>query len=411
MSSTEWGSVQSIFTIGGLFGALLAGPVATKSGRLFAMRVISFLLLLGGVCESLAPSMFFMALGRWISGAGAGASTVVCPIYIAEISPLDKRGLFGAFTQVMINSGILFSQVLGYYLSHDNLWRIILGVPSILSIIMQLGLLFSPESPMWLADNNRPRLARDILQRLRGFSADIRSETQNWNMSGEAEEECLLASPVAQTFVKESGPSFFDVIRIYRYRRAVIGVTAVMMAQQLTGINSVVMYSVSFLGTILPSAAALVTVMVSAANVVVTLVCAPLADKIGRKPCLFLSITGMGVSSVLLAFGLGHEVAPLTIVAVLVFVCSFSAGLGPVPFILASELVGPEAVGATSSWALAGNWFSTFCVAQFFPILNGVFPRGQVFWIFAIVSLLFGVFIAWWIPETKDRHDIESIWD
>src|SRR4030095_15288396 len=150
---------------------------------------------------------------------------------------------------------------------------------------------------------------------------------------------------------------------------AIIAVIAVMVTQQFTGINSIVMYSVSLLSTILPTTAALLAVIISALNLVTTIVCAPLADKLGRKTCLLLSISGMGINSVLLALAIALGFPVLAAIATLFFVRSFAIGLGPVPFILASELVGPEAVGATQSWALATNWISTFVVAQFFPVL------------------------------------------
>lgn len=195
------------------------------------------------------------------------------------------------------------------------------------------------------------------------------------------------------------------------YRPAVIAVVAVMVAQQLTGINSIIMYSVSLLSALLPTRAALLTVFISAINIIVTIACAPLSDKIGRKACLLLSIAGMGISSILLAVGLSNSIPPLGAGASLLFVISFAVGLGPVPFILANELVGPEAVGATQSWALGANWVATFVVSQFFPILNKALgEKGRVYYVFAVVALLFGAFIAWWLPETKGRESADEVW-
>ena len=183
-----------------------------------------------------------------------------------------------------------------------------------------------------------------------------------------------------------------------------------MAGQQLTGINSIVMYSVDILGSILPSSAALITVIVAALNVFITTLCAPLADRIGRIPSLLASIASMGISSVLLALGLSLDIKILSAVATLTFVAGFGLGLGPVPFILASELVGPEAVGSTQSWALAANWLATFCVAQFFPVLNSAMARGQVYWIFASTAVVFGAFIWFWVPETKGKANADEVW-
>lgn len=194
------------------------------------------------------------------------------------------------------------------------------------------------------------------------------------------------------------------------YRRAVLAVMAAMFAQQATGINSVVMYSVEILGATLPSAAALVTVAVSAVNVLVTIMCAPLADRIGRKPCLLLSISGIGTGSFLLAMGLTHNVPALSVFATFLFVASFGVGLGPVPFILASELGDSEAVGAIQSWGLATCWLAAFCVAQLFPILNAALPNGHVFWVFMAIAIAMGCFIAWWLPESKGKATVAEVW-
>jgi len=184
-----------------------------------------------------------------------------------------------------------------------------------------------------------------------------------------------------------------------------------MTAQQLTGINSIVMYSVGLLSSILPTTAALLTVAVSALNVIMTTLCAPLSDKIGRKTCLLLSIAGMGSSSILLAVGLSNGIKPLAATATLLFVASFAVGLGPVPFILANELVGPEAVGATQSWALAANWIATFLVSQFFPMVNKALgEQGRVYYLFAGFAALLGGFIAWWVPETRGKRGAEEVW-
>ena len=195
------------------------------------------------------------------------------------------------------------------------------------------------------------------------------------------------------------------------YRPGIIAVVTVMVAQQLTGINSIVMYSVSLLSTILPTKAAILTIAVSALNLVLTTVCAPLSDKIGRKTCILLSIAGMGTSSILLAIGIGEGVKVLAALATLFFVASFALGLGPVPFILANELVGPEAVGATQSLSLAANWIATFVVSQFFPILNKAMgEKGRIYYVFAGLALVLGVFIAWWVPETKGKSGADEVW-
>ncbi|EAW21169.1 putative MFS glucose transporter [Aspergillus fischeri NRRL 181] len=415
MNPSQFGLVSSIYTLGGLLGALLAGPVSTKHGRLFALRATTIFFILGPAAETFAPSIPILSVGRLLSGVGAGAAIVVGPIYISEIAPPNAKGFFGAFTQIMTNVGILFTQTLGYFFSKGDQWRAILAVAGLLGGSELLGLFFVPESPTWLAEHQQANLARHVLQRIRGKDADIEEEIEGWKSSERPtgpEEESLLTPPSGNLPPKQPPVTILQAVTDPYYRPAIVAVIGVMVAQQFTGINSIIMYSVSLLQSLLPTGAALLTVMISALNLVITLACSPLPDKIGRKTCLLLSISGMGCNSVLLALGIYFNQKILSAIAALLFVASFAVGLGPVPFILASELVGPEAVGATQSWALAANWTATFIVAQFFPVLNDALGgRGKIYWIFAVLACLLGGFIYGWVPETKGKANADEVWE
>ena len=419
MTTDQFAVVSSIYTLGGLLGALASGPCCNKYGRLVTMRLIALFLIIGPAFESSASNIGLLCFGRVLSGLGAGAAIVVVPIYISEVAPPNEKGLFGAFTQIMINMGILTAQLLGYFLSRDNLWRIILGTAGVISAVQLACLFFVPESPKWLAEHRHPQRARKILRRIRGHHFNIEDEVKSWNIDASEqdieEEESLLEAapgshPTSNPKAAKASVGILDAFLKPQYRPAVIAVVAVMLAQQLTGINSIVMYSVNLLSELLPTTAALLTVAVSALNVVITTACAPLSDKLGRKFCILLSIAGMGISSLMLALGIFYSIKGLSAAATLLFVASFGVGLGPVPFILANELVGPEAVGATQSWALAANWIATFLVSQFFPIINKQLGRGRVYYIFAGFAVLFAAFIAWWVPETKGKHGAEEVW-
>lgn len=415
MNPTQFGLVSSSYTLGGFVGALIAGPVATKSGRLPALRGTTVFFILGSAIEAVSSNIPLLVIGRFLSGIGAGASIVVGPIFISEVAPPASRGFFGAFTQVMTNVGILLASLLGYFLSRGSLWRVILAVGAALGLTKLLGLLVVPETPTWLAEHERTAQARKVLQRIRGRDADIEAEVKAWSAfanSEAAEERQSLLSPPPQNAPARSPPvTIFNVITDPKNRAAVYAVVVVMISQQFTGINSIIMYSVSLLQDTFPTGAPLLAILISVLNLVVTAACSPLPDRIGRKTCLLLSITGMGLASMLLALGISVNQKALSAVASLSFVASFAVGLGPVPFILASELVGPEAVGATQSWALAANWVSTFIVAQFFPMLNmWLGGHGRIYWIFAALAALFGSLIAWFVPETKGKANADAVW-
>jgi MFS family permease len=425
-----------MYTLGGLIGALSAGPVASKYGRLRTMQLTTIFFTIGPVFEALSPSIGVMAFGRLLSGVGAGAAVVIVPLYISEISPPAQRGFFGAFTQIMCNVGILVTQLLGYFLSHDSAWRFILAVGGLIGITQALGLLLSVESPKYIAERGNLALAKKTLRKIRGEKADIDSEMSDWGTAGSEnvngqylasrylsllcancdteEEQTLLnnedgMAPNTKQSGNEDKLSIMQVLRHPDYKSAAIAVIMVMLAQQFSGINSIVMYGVSLLAGLLESNSALLNLAVSALNIIVTAGGAPLVDKLGRKTCLLNSLAGMGISSLLLAVGIIKSIPMLSAVAVLLFVASFGLGLGPVPFILASELVGSDAADATQSIALAANWIATFLVAQFFPLASAKL-HGKVYFIFAALSAFFFAFISWYVPETKGKKNADEVW-
>jgi MFS family permease len=421
MSAAEIGFVSSMFTLGGLIGALGAGPISSQRGRVFAMHLTALFFIIGPVLESLAPSILIMAAGRVISGLGAGASVVVVPIYVSEIAPPAERGFFGSFTQVMVNMGILLSQLLGYFLSYGQMWRVILGAGGAIGIALSAGLFTICESPKWLAlQGGKGREAKQLLQKIRGPKFDVEDEYATWGVHpsaelGDDEEETgLLSTPVNSTTEpskqRRETLGMIQVTMTSDNRKAVFAVVMIMIAQQLTGINSIVMYGVTLLSDLLESNSAVLSLIVSALNIVVTIVCAPMIDHLGRKSCLIMSISGMGLSAFALAFGIRGEMSTLSAIAVLTFVGSFGVGLGPVPFILAAELVGPEAVNATQSWALSANWISTFIVAQFFPIVNAALGKGIIYFIFAGIALFFAIFVTVFVPESRGKKNADEVW-
>ncbi|KAL0942902.1 MFS glucose [Colletotrichum truncatum] len=425
MTDAVFATVSSIYTVGGLVGALCAGPFASKRGRRPAMRITAILFIIGAVIETLAGNAPALAIGRFFTGTAAGASTVIVPLYISEIAPPKERGLFGAMTQVSINVGILIVQTLGFFLSYGKAWRWILAAGIFIALAQASGLLLVPESPAWLAANGDAPKARRTLQRIRGKNFDIKEEVDAWDADNAvAETEGLLnpqgeaTPPASPGLPKKSSPvhlGFFEVIKDPLYRPAIAAVVGIMFAQQLCGINSIIMYSVSLLTDLLPVSSALLTILISVVNLITTAACSPLPDKLGRKRCILISIIGQGTSSLILALSIKFGFKIVSAVSVVSFVGFFAVGLGPVPFILASELVGQEAVGATQSWSLAANYIATFLVAQFFPIVNNLLNQmfggaGWVYFLFAGFALLSALFVSVKVPETKGKKDADEVW-
>ncbi|KAK5086822.1 Bifunctional purine biosynthesis protein PurH [Lithohypha guttulata] len=423
MSAAEFGLVQSIFTLGGLIGALAAGPVSSKRGRLFTMRINTIPVVLGPFIEALAPNVALLSIGRLLSGVGAGAGLVVVPIYISEIAPSASKGFYGSFTQIMTNCGIFITQLIGYFLSHDSMWRVILGVAGVIGIMHTCQLFFAVESPKWLAERGRRKESREALSKIRGTEDGLDEEIRSWGIDvkkivsegdEEPERQGLLSQSESHSAEQHESDElgYIQVVRNPNYRRAILAVILVMTAQQLTGINSIIMYGVSLLSGLLSSSSALLNILVSLLNIVATTAFAPLTDhpRLGRKGCLLVSIAGMATSSVLLGIGIRTSTKVLSAICVLTFVASFAFGLGPVPFMLPSEFVDSKGVGATQSWALAANWIATFIVAQFFPIVNEKLGKGIVYFLFCGLGAFFLASVWWYVPETRGKKGMADVW-
>lgn len=338
-------------------------------------------------------------------------------MYISEVAPPQNKGLFGATTQIAINLGILFTLFLGYIFAEGSEWRVVLAAGVGVAVLQGFALCLVPESPAWLAANRDPETAVHLLQRIRGTDIDLAAEIQKWNVvvpKGCAGELDGLLHPSTYITKISTQIGFLEVMRNPLYRRALIAVVVIMVSQQFTGINSVMMYSVEQMSSLFPTTSTLLTVLLSLVNLLVTIFCSPLPDKLGRKPTLLLSISGMGFSSLALAFPMLLSLNALSVLSAIFYVAFFGVGLGAIPFILASELVDQEASSATQSWGLASNWIATFLVAQFCPMINDALNArlggaGWVYYIFAALALVSAIFVLWRAPETKGKKNADEV--
>lgn len=292
----------------------------------------------------------------------------------------------------------------------------ILGTGGFIGILQLLLLPFCVESPKWLLSAGSEELARNTLRKLRG-TTDVEDEIISYRRSHATYEDDeaspsqgLLASDSSNN-PRPASPAvtILSFLTVVEYRNQLFAVVGIMIAQQFMGINVIVMYGVSILKDIVPSAAALINVAVSLINLFVTVAAARLIDKFGRKPLLLLSILGMGFFSGLLALGITYQLPVISGLSTLLFVSSFALGLGPLPFMIASELVAHDAVGAAQSIGLTTNWLATFAVAYGFPVLRSFIGNGGVFLTFTLLSALFTAFVVRFIPETKGKT-VEEVW-
>lgn len=411
LSTKDIGLVNSIYSVGGFLTALIAGPVADAWGRKKVAFGAALLLIVGSWFASQAETVKYMSVGRLVSGLGAGFAIVITPIYLNEISPAPLRGLFGTMNQVSICAGILLSQIIGLYYSTETEWRFILRGGAYVAIINAILVPFCQESPKWLTLKGMTTQATRMLVELRG-TTDVEDEIYRWRQADEAstESDGLLGNnDITEQHEPADKVTVLDFLTLPEYRRALVAVVGVMSFQQLSGINAIIFYGVSILSATMPQYSRLINCFISLLNLVVTLLISPFVDKFGRRPLLMLSLTGMAISSTLLGLGILGHISTVSSLAAALFVASFAVGLGPVPFLIVSELAPAPAVGVAQSTAATANWIVTFLIVFIFPLLES-FLGDFTFFVFTITGILGMLFIHRCIPETKGKASYKEVW-
>jgi sugar porter (SP) family MFS transporter len=403
MSIPDVGLVNGIFAVGGCMSSAVAGIMADKFGRRRTAFASALAFIIGSYVSASAFTVTSLSVGRFISGLAAGSALVVTPIYLSEISPEPLRGQFGSLSQIAVNVGILITQVLGLFWSSTTDWRRILYAGAILGVVNGILLPFGVESPKWLLLNGMAEEATVALKAIRGPKHDIQDELAQWRLdrAGTTEEDSGLLSTLPETAQPTSKPvGLVEYTTLKEYRLSLTAAVGIMVIQQTGGINAIVFYGVTILGPIMPDYSRLVNVLISAINLAVTTAVSPLVDRKGRRPLLLASIAGMSLFSATLALAANSDRPVLSALSAILFVISFALGLGPIPFLLVSELTPSPAVGVAQSFSTTFNWIATFLVGYLFPILQEQLGS-NVFFVFTFTSLLAFWFVKAVIPETK----------
>jgi SP family facilitated glucose transporter-like MFS transporter 1 len=245
--------------------------------------------------------------------------------------------------------------------------------------------------------------------KLRG-SPDVDDELTSWTQTRPAaESEGLLGGSDEPVSSHGEVVSVMDFLTLPEYRPSLRAVIGVMAFQQFSGINAIVFYGVSILSASMPQYSKLINCFISVLNLVVTVGISPFVDRFGRRPLLLLSLLGMSVFSALLGIStLGHIPIGSSLSAAL-FVASFGIGLGPIPFLIISELAPAPAVGVAQSSGATANWIATFLVVFIFPYLDSSLGD-YTFFVFTITGALGVLFIYRCVPETKHRASYREVW-
>jgi SP family sugar:H+ symporter-like MFS transporter len=408
------GFTVSSALLGAAAGALSAGRVGDRYGRLPAMRMAAVLFLIGAVGSGLAGSLVILVVFRVIGGVAVGIASVIAPTYIAEIAPARIRGRLGSLQQLAIVTGIFLALLVDYALAtaaggaQSNL---ALGLPAwrwmflamVVPALLYGGLAFTiPESPRYLVAKRRLDEARSVLRRVLG-DIDLGAKVEQ----------------IKETLKREGRPSMRD-LRGPRFGLLPIVWVGIGLSvfQQFVGINVIFYYS-----TVLWQAAGfsasnslLITVITGAVNIVTTLVAIASIDRFGRKPLLIIGSIGMTVTLGALAvvFGtaalktgpmgpmpvLTGAAKPIALIAANVFVFAFGMSWGPVVWVLLGESFPNKIRAAALSLAAGAQWVANWVVSTTFPPLKdaGLGLAYGIYTTFAVLSLLF---VLKFVRETK----------
>jgi sugar porter (SP) family MFS transporter len=402
--------------LGAAAGAVTAGRIADKIGRLSVMKIAALLFFVSALGTALAPSVWVIVVFRVVGGIGVGVASVIAPAYIAETSPPSIRGRLGSLQQLAIVSGIFLSFAVNWLLQWTaggpgevlwfglEAWRWMFMVMAIPAIVYGSLAFTIPESPRYLVATHKIPEARHVLTRLLG--------TKNLE---------ITIHRIRESLEREDKPSWRDLKKPTGGIYGVVWVgLALSIFQQFVGINVIFYYSNVLWQAVGFSAdeSAVYTVITSVINVLTTLIAIALIDKIGRKPLLLIGSTGMAVTLATMAIIFANatltkndagEMVPslpgasgvIALIAANLFVVAFGMSWGPVVWVLLGEMFPNRIRAAALGLAAAAQWVANFAITVTFPELRS--HLGLAYGFYALCAVLSGAFVWRWVEETKGK--------
>ncbi|WP_163712745.1 sugar porter family MFS transporter [Mangrovibacterium lignilyticum] len=395
LTDSGLGTVAALLTFGCLIGALFTGNFTKNYGRKKVMLATAVLYIISALGCALAESSAVLIIFRVLSGLAVGATSVVCPMYISEISPAHNRGRLVSMNQFAITIGIVLAYIFDYLLIGlgDNSWRYMLVVPALFGVLYLILILISfPESPRWLVAQGRKNDAASVMRKIGGEQL-IKSELAEIERTI-AEEKKKKQLAISELFQGKTG------------KIVLIG-TLIAALQQITGINAVIMFAPEMFKAAGAAKAdsVMMSMIVGLVNFLMTIVALWLVDKKGRKTLLLWGAVGMIVSLAYLTWEFAKPVqyGPGVLAAMLVYISFFAASFAPVMWVIISEIYPNRIKGVAMSFSTAVSWLCTFLTVYFAPVIQGTLGLSYLFGIFGIFSVIAFVFVKIWIPETKGK--------
>lgn len=399
LTALEAGWATTSLLVGCMLGAAAGGTISDRFGRKPVLLLAAAGYIVSAVFAGLPRTFTGLVIARFVGGLAVGISSMIAPMYIAEIAPARIRGTLVTLQQMAIVTGVLLANITSGLLVDigKNNWRWMFASAALPSLLLLIALIAVPESPRWLAKRSRYDRAKAILARV-GGRRHAESELQEikTSLAGESGSALELFSPAV-------------------FPALVIGAILAILGQ-LSGINTVIYYAPSiFLKAGFPeaSSATWATVLVGLTNFVSTVVSLAVIDKVGRRPLLMIGTAGMTISMALAGTCMTSAGVPLfaKIAIVLFYIASFAVGVGGVVWVVLSEIFPTKIRGLATSVAVFAVWGSCSLVSFTFLWLLEQFSE-RVFLIYSALSLVMFLFVFWVLPETRGRslEDIERMW-
>lgn len=382
---SDWlhGTAIAMALYGTAFGAAFGNYPANKIGRKNTLIWVGILFFVSSIGAALAPEVNSFMLFRFISGLSIGASSVVAPLYIAEIAPPKYRGRMVISFQVNIVTGILVAYLSNYLLQGiggENDWRWMLGVVAIPSILFSVLMLIVPETPRWLVLYKKDDDAAKNVLALTNQESDT-----------------VIAD------IKASVNSLTEKLFNKKFYKPLLLAFLLAFFNQLSGINAIIYYApkVFEMAGIGRDGALLSTVGIGIINLLFTIVGWYLIDRFGRRTLMYIGSIGYIISLGLIAYSFYSEAHQFITYYVFLFIAAHAIGQGAVIWVFISEIF-PNAVRAAgTSFGCLTHWVFAAIIAQVFPYFSNKYGGVEIFAFFGVMMVLQLIFVWKMMPETK----------
>ena len=402
LPDTLQGFLVSSVLIGAVIGAATNGVLADMFGRKRIIMATAVIFIFGSILCALAPNVYVLIISRIFVGFAVGIVNFVVPLYLSEISPKNIRGTLVSLYQWAITSGILFSYFINAAFAQAVYnWRWMLFAGVLPGLVLFVGMCLMSDTPRWLVSKNRDDEAKLVFKKIEpDIDADKEIQDIKITLNDGLDKKFHFKKWMIMPFV--------------------VGV-GIMFAQICTGINTIIYYAPTIFKTAgfdSNLTAIYATTGIGVVNFVMTIVAVFFTDRLGRKPLLYFGLTGVMFS--LFALGtsfafanfLGSSLKWVAVGSLVTYIICFAMSLGPIGWILVSEVFPLKIRGVAMSICTVSNFAFNFFVVGSFPILLHRIGGAWTFWMFGAVSLICIIFVFFFVPETKgiSLEQIESNW-